>query len=126
MSRGLDEKNQYHPKMLKKSTFAERLEFALNMHGVPMEAPKVHVFVARRAKELGIPNPAKSRQTIHNWLKGKSPDPVGYARLSVILNVSTYWLIMGEYPPLVPATPSRAPQRVPSPINQGSTGLSTW
>lgn len=100
--------------MLKKSTFAERLEFALNMHGVPMEPPKVHTFVSRRAKDLGIPNPAKSRQTIHNWLKGKTPDPEGYARLSVILNVSTYWLIMGEYPPLVPANPSQALQRVPA------------
>lgn len=99
--------------MSKKTTFAERLEFALNMHGVPMEAPRVHAFVERRAKELNIPNPAKSRQTIHNWLKGKTPDPVGYARLSLILNVSLYWLIMGEYPPLVPANSRQAPQRAP-------------
>jgi len=100
--------------MSKKTTFAERLEFALNMHGIPMEAPRVHVFVERRAKDLGIPNPAKSRQTIHNWLKGKTPDPEGYARLSLILNVSLHWLILGEYPPLVAAPTRLAPQRVPA------------
>lgn len=100
--------------MNKKTTFAERLEFALAAQGIPMDAPKVHAFIRVRAKDLGIPNPAKSRQTIHNWLKGKTPDPVGYARLSLILNVSTYWLIMGEYPPLVAAPPLRPHQRVPA------------
>lgn len=113
MSRGLDENICYGSGMSKKTTFTERLEFALAMHGIPMEAPKVHTFIAWRSKDLGIPNPAKSRQTVHNWLKGKTPDPEGYAHLSQILNVSTYWLILGDYRPLV-AAPPQQPTRSPS------------
>lgn len=94
--------------MSKKTTFADRLEIALGMHSIPMNAPQVHRFIAQRSKTLGIPNPAKSRQTVHNWISGKTPDPEGYARMSLILGVSTYWLIMGEYPPLSAAPPGNA------------------
>ena len=86
--------------MEKTTTFAERLRFSLSMYGIPMEAPQIHAFIAAQSKTLKIENPAKSRQTIHNWIKkGKTPDPDGYAKLSLILNVSTYWLITGEIRP---------------------------
>ena len=99
--------------MEKIKAFADRLTFALSMNGLPASAPKVHAWINLRAKALKIDSPAKSRQTVYNWLSGKTPDPDGYAKLSLILNVSTYWLITGEVRPIPSIMASQALKNVP-------------
>jgi len=79
-----------------KKPFAECFRKALVIWGVDWYAPEIQTFLDRRAKDLGVPHPAKGRQTVYNWMAGKKPTPEGYAALAKLLNVSCRWLIEGE------------------------------